>query len=278
LGFDGIYLDVKKLDYAFHDSTTAIIHSIDATLDHAVDASGNFSGGSLFAIRGLGASTTLGVTYIRHHNRAAYDCNNFSDRNKKYQYRLGASLIDLGYIRFVNEAKVTSLNTSMDRVWNGIDSTKFGSFNNFDAMLDNQLNGGAGRTGNSAFTMLLPAALSIQFDYCLAKRWYANATVVNRLHFMTNEMARNNQLDFSLRYERKQFELSTNVSLYEYQDISAGVSMRYLFFVVGTDRALEWLGQTDVKSFDIFFGIKTNLCQLPGKKVKRVCPTFKTAG
>jgi hypothetical protein len=63
--------------------------------------------------------------------------------------------------------------------------------------------------------------------------------------------------------------------MFDYSEPSAGISMRYLFFVVGTDRAMEWLGMANVNSFDFFFGIKTNLCQIPWKKTKKECPTFR---
>lgn len=278
LGFDAVNLDVRNLDYTIADSSTVIFHSVDATLSHAVNSTGNFSAGSLFAVRGYGASTTFGATYIHHRNRAAYDCNNISDRNKKYQYRIGLSLIDFGYIRFMNESKVTALNTSVDRTWNGIDTTQFGSFNNFDALLSNRINAGTMSTENKSFNMWLPTAVSLQFDYCLTKMLYADATIINRIRFTGNQVARNNQLDLSLRYERKQFEISANFSLFEYREPSAGVALRYLFFVVGTDRAFEWLGTANVNSFDVFFGIKTNLCELPWKKTKHDCPAYKSKG
>src|SRR6185295_8502598 len=92
IGFDGVYMDVRKMDVTVQNSSSVIIHSLDATIAHALDKDGNASFSSIAALRGFGLSTTLGMTYIRNRNRGAYDCNNSED-HKKYDYRIGASLI-----------------------------------------------------------------------------------------------------------------------------------------------------------------------------------------
>jgi len=44
-----------------------------------------------------------------------------------------------------------------------------------------------------------------------------------------------------------------------------------------TDRLGDLAGFQDLKSADVFFGIKFNLCNLPGKKKHSVsCPAYKS--
>ena len=99
---------VQKLDYTFYDSTHAVVHAMDATLGHAVNADGN---SSLFALRGLGLSTTLGAVYMHKRNPGAFDCNKTSDQFKKYDYRIGLSFLDIGMIDYFRQSQTLSVQT-----------------------------------------------------------------------------------------------------------------------------------------------------------------------
>src|SRR6185436_16672443 len=127
-GFDGLYLDGRKLDFTVLDSSTAIIHNLDATIGHALDANGNAGAGSFLTFRGWGLSTTLGLTYVHRRDRGGYDCNKTSDNHKKYQYRAGLSLMDFGFIHFSKHAQVIELKTSTSPGWSRLVTVKFTSF------------------------------------------------------------------------------------------------------------------------------------------------------
>lgn len=270
VGFDGMFLDARQLDYTFYDSTHSVIHAMDATLGHALNADGN---SSLFGIRGVGLGATVGAMYMRHRNPGAFDCNKTSDQFKKYQYRLGLSLMDIGGIRFFRQAQQLTVRTTTDRSWDGIDTVKFTTMAAFDTLISTKVNGNT-TISNKGFTMWLPSAISLQFDYCLLPRVYANATWVNRIHFSPKEVARGNQVDLSVRYERRRYEAALDFTMFEYKQPSMGIGLRYSFFVIGTDRLLQWLSLTDVKSFDFFFGFKFNTCNWPFKRNGPDCPAY----
>jgi hypothetical protein len=253
IAMNGYHFNQRKLDFTPVDSTTLIVHSLDASLSHA-------TGNSFFGLRGAGLSTTLGATYISHPDRGAFECNMGNDKIRKYNYRLGASLIDLGTIYFFNQAELLNVNTTADRVWNGIDTVKFGSFRELDTTLVTNV-GGSIREKN--FFVWLPLALSVQFDYQIRPNLFANASIVNRIHFTSNQIARGNQFNTSVRYERRRYEAALNFTLFEYKQPSLGLGLRYRFFVIGTDRLLQTLGLSDVKAFDFFFGIKFQFCKKP---------------
>src|SRR6185369_5935535 len=105
---------------------------------------------------------------------------------------------------------------------------------------------------------------------------YANLTVLNRLHFFGNEIARPNQTNLSFRYERRTFETSVNFTLFEYSQPSMGAAIRYGFFFIGTDRLLEAISLADLNSVDAFFGVKMNFCDIVKKKNTAGCPAFKS--
>jgi len=274
-GFDGMYLDVRKMNYAVTDTNTATIHAMDATFAHALPSGGNGGGPSdIFTNRGWGLGSTIGVTYIHQLKQHGYDCGTAADHSMKYKYRFGASLIDIGRIQFNRDAESALVQTNSDQVWSQLDKTKFGSFGAFDSTLVNHV---GGSISNKPFDIWLPMALSMQFDYSLTPQVYANASVVQRIHFAGNELARGNQGVLSIRYELRRFEVNTNVSLYEYSQPAMGASLRYLFFFVGTDRLGDLAGFQDLKSADVYFGFKYNLCDLHVSKKHSVsCPAYKS--
>lgn len=270
-GFTGAAADFKNFDFSVVDSSTLRMSNVDATLYHAMDAGNN---GNFFALRGAGASVTLGATYIRERNRGVFDCNKTSDQFRKYKYRMGVSIMDIGMIHFFNQTQTVPLYATSVRDWNGIDSVDVASVAAFDTLISNVINGTASTITEDAFGIWLPAALSLQFDYYLAPRIYANATWINRVRLGPKQVARGNQLNLSVRYERKRFEGSLNFTIFEYKQPSVGMGFRYAWLILGSDRLLQWLGVSDVKSADLYFGLRIQFCQRPFSLKRPDCDAF----
>ena len=203
LGFDGMFLDARQLDNTVLDSSTVIMHAMDATIGHALEDNGQTGFGNFIKLRGVGMSTTLGLTYIRHRSRAAFDCSKAADQVRKYHYRVGVSLIDFGMIRFSNQAKILELGLSRDQAISHLDTIRFQSFNNLDLVLNEKVNRLTGSASDQSFAMFLPAAFSVQFDYSFTSNFYGNVSLLNRIYYSPMEVARGNQLNVSFRYEKK---------------------------------------------------------------------------
>ncbi len=253
IGLSGYTYDSRAFDFTQVDSSSLIIHNIDASYSHT-------TGTGAFNIQGFGLSTTAGVTYIKEPNRGGFDCNMSNDRQKKYKYRLGFSLLDLGMIRFLNNTHVYSVSNSSGYVWNGTDTLNFPTMNSLDSNMYRNL---GGTIEEKNFNVWLPLGISAQFDYQLKANLFANASIVNRIHFKTNQIARGDQINLSVRYERRRYEGALSFSLFEYSQPNVGIGLRYRFFVIGTDRLLQMIGLSDAKSFDVFFGIKFQFCKRP---------------
>lgn len=271
-GTNGAYLDIKQLDYTVRDTSDMIIHNMNASFAHSSGSTLDLPG-AILGLRGFGLGTTLGLTYTHKRQSSGFECSGAADNIKKYHYRIGFSLMDLGIIHFFRQSSVLALNTETDRTWTGADSLDVESLTGLDTTLSNTINGNL-RSESKNFSMFTPAAFSLQFDYSISPRWYANASWVNRIYFSKKQVARSNQVNLSIRYEKRRWEVNGNLSLFEYQKPSAGMAFRYSFFVLGTDRLLEWVNLSDVYGFDIFFGLKLNLCKLSLRKDDRDCPAY----
>lgn len=265
IGQGGYYYEETGMNFTPVDSSQVIIHRMNTTYAHTATNSNE----SVFGLRGLGLGTTVGVTYIKEPNRGAFDCNMSNDRQRKYKYRIGFSVIDLGMIRYFEDATETKVSIQSNYILNGVDSLHINTFPELDTVL---LNAG-GTTVKKNFSIWLPLALSVQFDYQLRPNLFANASVVNRIHFLKNQVARGNQAAVSVRYERRRFEGNINLSLFEWTKPSMGVGLRYRFLVIGTDRLLELAGISDAPAYNIYFGLKFQFCKKPFSKGPD-CPSY----
>jgi hypothetical protein len=256
VGMNSFYAKNTQLNFIPVNSSQISFLEVDQTYSHAM----NDDGESVFGFHGMGLSTTAGLVYINHPDRGAFECNMSNDKKRKYKYRLGASILDLGTIYNFVDSKKVDLNTTLPRSWNGIDTFAFAGFEQLDTTLAKSI---GGEIKNQNFLLWLPIGASIQFDYQVRPNLFANLSWVNRLHFFPNEIARANQLTASVRYERRRFEANLNYSMYEYKRSTMGLAFRYRFFVIGTDRLLQTLGMAEQKSFDLFIGLKFQFCKKP---------------
>jgi hypothetical protein len=206
----------------------------------------------MFGLHGAGLSTTLGLVYIKEINRGSFDCNMSNDRQRKYKYRIGLSLIDLGMIRYFDETTVSNVKTETDVFFNNPDSLETVTIKRMDQTIVRNLNGTA---EDESFNMWLPLAISLQFDYQVIPNVFANVSTINRIHFTPNQIARANQVNLSARYERRFFEAALSYSITEYETSALGLGLRYRFIVIGSDRLLSTLGLSDDNNYDVFFDL-----------------------
>lgn len=260
VAFDGMYLHADVGGYSFPDSSSLSMDHVTLDYGHAF--------GQSMSPRGYGASADIGLVYIHKRVNGAYECGKDADRKKRYQYKAGFSLLDVGLIGFSREASRNEIVNS-NLQWSYIDTAKFNTIEDFDRELASHA---GGSTSYDHFTMYTPAAASLQFDYCLRPRWYANLSVVQRIPFSNKEVYRANSISLSPRYERRNFEMSLSANVYEYEHVYLGAAMRYSIFVLGTDRLSPFIGSS-VRSMNLFFGFKFNSCMFQRTpKIKGGCP------
>lgn len=272
-GFDGFYANIDEFDYRLPNSDTLIMYDVTGEYAHAMeDQSEGFK--KPLALRGYGFGADIGLTYYKGKVHGSGDCNKSAEILKKYQYRVGLSLIDAGLVMFRNDAKLFTFENA-SAVWPGIDTVKFPTIMDLDTTLSNQFfsEPGKSQTGDK-FNIYLPTALSLQFDYCIAPKFYANATWVQAVPLSKYAIVRSSQIAVSARYETRRFEVTMPLTFYEYTTPHLGIAFRYRFFVIGTDRLGSYTGLWDTTGMDLFFGFKWNWCEKGGKRGNPNCPAY----
>lgn len=274
LGANSTYVNSKKMDYIVPSSDTLLVYNLTAAYGHTITTD-NPGLGDYIGIKGLGGGINIGAQYYKNRDAKAY-YRTIKNR-RKYKYKLGVSLIDIGMVHFFKDQRVNKFENN-STVWPGIDTVKFNGINNFDQTLNMQFTGSPdGALSNSKINMILPTAASIQFDYNIYNDFYANATWIQRLSFFDTQIKRANEISITARYETANFEVAIPYSFYEYYKSRVGLAFRYKGFFIGTDKFGPVIDAWDVDGLDFYFGIRitNNKSAGSGGKTGADCPAYK---
>lgn len=253
-GFNSFFVNINDMVYNSSADSLLIVQNLDMEYGHASANDGETSPGSILKKRGKGWGLNYGMQFIKNRNDNFYNpCSNTSD--KPYDYKIGVSIIDLGYIKFNTEARTFSFdNASSD--WFGIDTVKFDGIGKTDSVLGKQFFGVfMGARDKREFTLYTPAAVSVQLDYPLGFNFYANVSAIQRIPLGRFAIKRANQIAFTPRFETKRWAVSLPISFYEQFKPRVGVGLRFGIFTVGSDMISPLIGLTDSYGVDIYFGI-----------------------
>ncbi len=252
-GLNSFYLLVDDINYNVQADTLWQIYLAKVEYGHATVDANNPNSAGAFTKKGSGIGGSLGFQY--YHNRKPWNpCE--KGKYKKYDYKIGFSLIDVGRIKYTNSAaKFEFNNVSTD--WYGIDTVKIKGVAATDVTFNNQFfgNATAGQTANE-YSVWLPSAASIQVDYSVTPEVYVNLAVMQRIPINDYTIRRANQLALTLRYERKRFEVAIPYSFYDYFRHRIGLCVRYQIFTLGTDMIGPFTSLSDAYGINFYFGIK----------------------
>ncbi len=253
LGMSGTYINSTVLDYNFTDASLLNIKNIEVDYGHSIP---NDDKKNYLHPRGAGASMSFGIQHFFNYINQAYKPGMSGIKLKKYDLKLGLSLIDLGFIRFNGNARTFSLKNA-SAVWPGFDTTKITGYEHADSIFSAKLYGDANisRSG-SGFNMILPAAASFQVDWSITPKYYLNLAVIQNIQIFDRSVTRASQVSFTPRFETRRVEVSLPMSLYQYNFFRAGIAIRYKWFVLGSDNLGWWPGLYEMNGLDFYFGFK----------------------
>ncbi len=161
-------------------------------------------------------------------------------------FRVGMSLLDLGSIRFSRHAFAHQVYTREPR------QVYMGDYEHVrrpdelpqvirrfsQDMLGDSL--ASLRTGH--FTMVLPAAASLQASVALPGNFHLQALLVNRLSGGRIALQRNNLLALLPRFETRWVSVAMPLTWYNFEHLRAGLSLRLGPLSIGTDHLGAWVG------------------------------------
>ena len=267
LGYTGVALNLNKVDKDIVDKNTSIIHSLNmmAAMSAPIDYGAKFSDGEIFdanqIVNGYGLGFDIGFTYTRKTSDKLITASKHACVAPKinYQWRLGVSLLDVGAISFKNNAKVYKFLSDTDKTFDVRDLEGSEDFNDMMDRLSGMFyDDPADADAGSKFMMGLPTAMSVQFDYKLAKNIYVNATWMQPLRLLRYSARRPAQVVVEPRFESRYFDLTMPVTFYNYEKIFLGAELRLAFLTVGTHNIFNFLGVGESYGLDAYVALKFN--------------------
>jgi hypothetical protein len=159
---------------------------------------------------------------------------------------------------------------NVSKYWEQFDTIRFSGINYGVRNYSNGFYGDPEASyAGSKMRIMLPATISLQFDYHLTRRVYLAALWMHPLKFSPNTLWRPAQLAFVPRYESRLVGVSLPISLFNYQEPRVGLALRIYSFTIGTERLGSLMGLSKFNGTNIYFSVRFNLC-------KGACSTYQT--
>ncbi len=262
-GYSGLYMAVNNVDYMVENDSTA--HLQNTTFEYGYSLPVNYSDNSMTGgfKRGFGFGADIGITYEKTrkgHGNGIFDrlCE---QRYDSYNYKIGFSILDLGYIKFTKNAEHYSY-TDASAYWYEPDDTL--PTNNLDE-ISTKIKYYFGEPAGvvNEFSMYLPTAVSLQYDRWMWKGFYLNGTLIYGFKFGDASVKRPTILAITPRWESARYDVSFPITFYEWEPVpKIGFAVRYGGLYVGCDNLNPLLKFSDFTGTVIYFGLRLNLMRL----------------
>ncbi len=261
-GIGGTYAATSHLNYFVPNTTTVDIKHFDSRIAYAIpidyDDYNKTVTNPLFKGHGIGLD--IGFLYTR--------LKTFTDPGEKrlcakpyadYVYKFGVSVMDIGGIFFNHHAEQHRFDNKQ-AVWQQFDTVSTPSIHVTMATLSQVFYGSPDSSlTDTSFFMSLPTTLSVQYDYHFPGNFYLGAYWQQPLRFRLRTVRQSPVLAVIPRYETRIFGVSLPVTLYNYEKIRLGASVRIYSVTVGTEKLGTFLGIGDLTGMDFYFSIRFNL-------------------
>lgn len=191
-----------------------------------------------------------------------------SEYEDTYAWRISFAILDIGAIRFTENAQKHRVNTESTVTLVDSDYDQYESVEQVDEIVqlfsEQALGSRNASLQDNQFTMTLPTALSIQVDRGFTENIFLNAALIQRMSFVGIGPKRGNLLALTPRFEHRWFSASLPVALYNWSAPRVGFAARFGYFVVGSDDLGSFVGRGNLSGTDIYFALKVNPFEIGG--------------
>lgn len=262
-GYGGAYVSGGDTRYIVYDEDIINVEHLDAEFGMALPVDYYSNEVDYFhpAVRGFGWGMDLGITwqyrdkpYQRSLPRSCY-----KQKFEEYQFKLGISIIDIGWVNFNRNAERHEFNNVSN---NWIDVTKF-SYTNIHEGLNYASDLFYGDSSASlkgkSMRIYLPTTLSIQLDYHIISNWFVNGTAVLPVKYASPMIEVPFVLAVTPRYESRFLEVQLPLILYDFNNPRIGLSLRFDGLTIGTDNLMCFSSSKDFTGADVYISYRIML-------------------
>lgn len=270
-GYSAAYVHTNNFEYNLLNSDTTqylqgdFAYGYSNNLDNLGSEDGLPSSSSKF---GLGLD--LGFVYEWRPDWKEYKYDMDGETNlwrrdqEKYKIRAGASILDIGGMRFQKGALTSDFNVNLEQgqlfdlnTFN--DASSFGTFDSIVDSLTNVPNNGWTSTDDKAtFFMATPTAFSFQVDYHIWKYFYVNATGVLSIQNRRNphRVRTANQFSVTPSFDHSWFGVHLPFSYNKYSGFKSGIGTRLGPLTVGVTDFRTLFAAGKIKGLEMYAGLR----------------------
>ncbi|XOV69038.1 MAG: DUF5723 family protein [Fluviicola sp.] len=268
-GYTAAYVHTDNLSYnLFNDDTTQYLQG-DFAYGHSQGLlEGQEYDGLPESASKFGLGLDLGFVYEWRPDWEEYKYDMDGETNiwrrdtEKYKIRAGASILDIGGMRFAKGgiSRDFSVNTN-----NLFDLTVFdeaSSLITFDSIVDSVITNNpdwtATEDAGGTFFMQLPTALSLQFDYHIYKWFYVNVTGIASIQNRRNphRVRTANQLSITPSFDHAWFGLHVPMAMNKYSGFRAGLATRLGPITVGVVDMRSLFAFGKIRGTEFYAGLR----------------------
>ncbi len=241
-----------------------VIHLTETVADFSNVSAGGISLGGLLSPSGLGSGfgADIGIVYEYRPDARRYEFTHngrrMSDPTKnKYKYKIGLSLIDIGYIKFQDDIDVLTgdINSVNDQILPN-DFYRLQGTSGFIRSVERVFNLNPNTYGHS-YRALYPATAVLSFDYAFDEKFYMNT--VWRQSLLPSDrrgVIGYSGISFIPRYELKYLEIAAPVSLdNNYSNLTLGLGLRAGGLYFGSDNMLGIFNVKGQRGISAYLGL-----------------------
>lgn len=262
-GMGGAIINVPYANYVVLNDSTLATEELDANLSYALplDYTNNDYTDQYGLSLGNGWAIDLGLLFQkkRDGNGLVSFKRPCEQGWSSYKYKLGISVLDLGYTSLKDNAVQYTFDNAQT-YWPGINNFNPDNISEMTAEINTRY-GHSLEADATKFNIGLPTAVSLQYEWHPPSYWFFNLTIIHPMPVFKNSISRPVQVLFAPRFEKRMFEISFPISLYEWTRGRVGIAVRFLNLTIGTDYFSSWTGFTDLYGSDIYISWKTNFAK-----------------
>lgn len=229
----------------------------------------------------------IGIVYEYRPDHAQYFYEMDGEKKRvrrdlnKYKFRLGASILDIGRIKFTKTDN--SNDFAVNQTLTGFEAITLRDITSIHTFIQNSVLPQS-NDNKSTFKMNLPTAISLQADYLLRNNIYAGYSGYIPVWLPTDKAKVHNlgTQTLSVRYENRFAGIAMPVSITRNGQVNAGINIRMGMFTFGTTNFSSYFfGKRRLLDLNIYFSTRMSLAynapmDKDGDKIsdqKDICPT-----